>query len=104
MTVSDMVVFDLEGNVIEGKMEPSSDTATHLELYRQFENILGIVHTHSRWATIYSQMGQGIIPYGTTHAGYFGGEIPCTREMMEAEVKGEYKLETGKVIVERFRV
>ena len=102
MTVDDMVVVDLKGNVVEGNLKPSSDTATHLELYRQFENIRGVVHTHSRWATIYSQMGHGIIPFGTTHADYFGYEIPCTREMTEDEIKGEYELETGKVIVERF--
>lgn len=103
MTVEDMVVVDLDGNVVEGELKPSSDTATHLELYRQFENIQGVVHTHSRWATIFSQMGKGILPLGTTHADYFGGEIPCTRDMTEGEVKGEYELETGKVIVERFK-
>lgn len=102
MTLQDMVVVDLDGNVIEGHLKPSSDTATHLELYRQFPNIQGIVHTHSRWATICSQIGKPISPLGTTHADYFGGEIPCTREMTEAEVKGDYELNTGKVIVECF--
>jgi len=103
MRADDMVVVDLVGNVIEGKLKPSSDTATHLELYRSFENIGGVVHTHSRWATIYSQIGQPITPLGTTHADYFGGSIPCTRDMNKNEVEGEYELETGKVIVECFK-
>lgn len=103
MTGQDMVVVDLEGNVREGQLNPSSDTATHLELYRQFPNIQGVVHTHSRWATICSQIGKPISPLGTTHADYFGGEIPCTRDMTEAEVKKDYELETGKVIVECFK-
>lgn len=102
MTVEDMVVVDLEGNVVEGKLKPSSDTDTHLELYRHFENIQSVVHTHSRWATIYSQSGRGIIPFGTTHGDYFGGEIPCTRDMTKEEIAGAYELETGKVIVECF--
>ena len=102
MTVEDMVVVDLEGNVVEGNLKPSSDTATHLELYRRFPNIKGVVHTHSRWATIFSQMGMPIMPFGTTHADYFDGEIPCTRDMTKDEVGGEYELETGKVIVELF--
>lgn len=102
MTENDMVVVDLNGQQIDGALKPSSDTPTHLELYRKFENIQGVVHTHSRWATIYSQMGQGITPFGTTHADYFGGEIPCTRDMTEEEIKGEYELETGRVIVECF--
>ena len=102
MTVEDMVVVDLDGKVVEGDLKPSSDTATHLELYRNFPNIKGIVHTHSRWATIFSQMGEEITPFGTTHADYFGGSVPCTRAMTKAEIKGEYELETGKVIVERF--
>ena len=102
MSVDDMVVVDLEGNVIEGNLKPSSDTDTHLELYRQFKNIQSVVHTHSRWATIYSQSGRGIVPFGTTHGDYFGGEIPCTRDMTKEEITGSYELETGKVIVERF--
>ena len=102
MTADDMVVVDLEGNVVEGKLKPSSDTPTHLELYRNFENIGGVVHTHSRWATIASQIGKPIIPQGTTHADYFGGIIPCTRDMTAEEVEGEYELDTGKVIVEAF--
>lgn len=103
MKAEDMVVVDLEGNIVEGNLRPSSDTATHLELYRQFPNIGGVVHTHSRWATIFSQMGQSIVPMGTTHADYFGGPVPCTREMREDEVKTNYELETGKVIVETFK-
>jgi len=102
MTVDDMVVVDLEGNVIEGKWKPSSDTPTHLALYKAFENIGGIVHTHSRWATSWAQAGRGIPAYGTTHGDYFYGEIPCTREMTIAEIEGDYEKETGKVIVETF--
>lgn len=104
MKPEDMVVVDLTtGKTVEGTLNPSSDTATHLELYRKFPNIGGIVHTHSRWATIYSQSGNGIIPLGTTHGDYFYGEIPCTRKMTAAEIGGEYELETGKVIVETFK-
>lgn len=102
MTVDDMVVVNLEGEVVEGQLKPSSDTPTHLELYRQFLNIGGVVHTHSNWATIFAQAGRGIPAYGTTHADYFYGEIPCTRIMTEDEIMGAYELETGKVIVETF--
>jgi len=102
MTKDDMVVVDLEGNVVEGKLKPSSDTPTHLVLYQSFPYIGGIVHTHSPWATIWAQAGKGIPALGTTHADYFYGEIPCTRKMTEAEIKGAYELETGKVIVETF--
>jgi len=102
MKVEDMVVVDIEGNVVEGHYKPSSDTPTHLELYRNFPNIGGVVHTHSKWATITSQIGKPIIPQGTTHADYFGGAIPCTRDMTKAEVEGTYELDTGKVIVETF--
>ena len=102
LTVDDMVVVDLDGNKVEGDLNPSSDTDTHLELYRNFPDIGGIVHTHSRWATIWSQGGRGIPAYGTTHADYFYGEIPCTRKMSKKEIEGDYELETGKVIVERF--
>lgn len=103
MTVEDMVVVDLEGNVVEGKWKPSSDTPTHLALYKAFPEIGGIVHTHSRWATSRAQAGMGIPPYGTTHADYFYGEIPCTREMTPREICGEYELETGNVIIETFQ-
>lgn len=103
MTADDMVIVDLEGNVIEGKRKPSSDTPTHLVLYKAFENIGGIVHTHSRWATSWAQAGRGIPAYGTTHGDYFYGEIPCTRKMTPAEIAGEYEKETGNVIVETFK-
>jgi L-ribulose-5-phosphate 4-epimerase len=99
----DLVVVDLEGNKVEGDLKPSSDTPTHLALYRAFESIGGIVHTHSPWATAWAQAGKGIPAYGTTHADYFYGEIPCTRHMTEEEIKGAYELETGNVIIETFR-
>lgn len=103
MTSDDMVVVSLaSGEVVEGKWKPSSDTPTHLALYRAFPNIGGIVHTHSRWATSWAQAGRGIPAYGTTHGDYFYGEIPCTRKMTPEEIAGEYELETGKVIVETF--
>ncbi len=102
MTWEDMVVVDLNGKKVEGKWKPSSDTATHAALYRAFKNIGGVVHTHSRWAASFAQAGKGIIPMGTTHADYFYGEIPCTRLMTEEEIKGEYELETGNVIIETF--
>jgi L-ribulose-5-phosphate 4-epimerase len=102
MKADDMVVVDLDGNIVEGNYRPSSDTPTHLHLYKSFAEIGGVVHTHSEWATSWAQAGLGIPAIGTTHADYFYGEIPCTRKMTEEEVKGEYELETGKVIVERF--
>lgn len=102
MKASDMVVVDLDGNKVEGRYKPSSDTLTHCELYKAFKNIGGIVHTHSRWATIFAQAGKGIKPYGTTQADYFYGEIPCTRSMSKKEVIDDYELNTGKVIVETF--
>lgn len=102
METEDMVVVDLEGRVVEGKWKPSSDTPTHLELYKAFENIGGIVHTHSKWATSYAQAGKAIPAMGTTQADYFYGDIPCTRKMTEEEIAGEYEKETGKVIVETF--
>lgn len=103
MKVADMVVVDLEGNVIEGKWKPSSDTPTHLVLYKAFENVGGIVHTHSRWATSWAQAGRGIPAYGTTHGDYFYGDVPCTRKMTPQEIADEYEKETGKVIVETFK-
>ena len=103
MTEDDMVVVDLDGKVVEGKWKPSSDTPTHVELYRAFPSCGGIVHTHSRWATSFAQAGKGIAPLGTTQGDYFYGEIPCTREMTDEEIKGEYEKETGKVIIETFR-
>ena len=102
MTAEDMVVVDLDGNVVEGKWKPSSDTPTHLVLYKAFAEIGGIVHTHSRWATSWAQAGRGIPAYGTTHGDYFYGEIPCTRKMTPEEIGGEYEKETGNVIVETF--
>ena len=104
MTVDDMVVVELTtGKVVEGKWKPSSDTPTHLELYRAFENIGGIVHTHSSWATSFAQAGVGIRPFGTTHGDYFYGEIPCTRALTSEEISGEYEKETGSVIIETFK-
>lgn len=99
----DMVIVALEdGKVVEGDLNPSSDTDTHLELYRKFPNIGGVVHTHSQWATIWAQAGKDINAYGTTHADYFNGPIPCTRVMTDTEIEGDYELNTGKVIVETF--
>ncbi|MDQ0256773.1 L-ribulose-5-phosphate 4-epimerase [Evansella vedderi] len=103
MRSRDMVVVDLDGNVVEGDLKPSSDTATHLVLYKQFPEIGGIVHTHSTVATSWAQAGKPIPAFGTTQADYFYGEIPCTRPMTEEEIKGEYELETGNVIVETFK-
>ncbi|BEN55183.1 L-ribulose-5-phosphate 4-epimerase [Serratia marcescens] len=102
MTLEDLVVVDLEGKVREGHRKPSSDTATHLALYHAFADIGGVVHTHSRNATIWAQAGQPIPALGTTHADYFYGDIPCTRPMSEAEIAGDYEGETGKVIIETF--
>ncbi len=104
MTANDMVVVDLSsGERVEGALSPSSDTQTHLALYRAFPKIGGVVHTHSRWATIFSQAGLGIPALGTTHADYFYGEIPCTRMMTPEEIQGDYELETGSVIIERYK-
>lgn len=102
MKVSDMVVCDMEGNVVEGDLKPSSDMPTHLYLYKNFKDIGGVVHTHSTNATAWSQAGKGIPSIGTTHADYFAKEIPCTRQLSEDEVFGDYEMETGKVIVECF--
>lgn len=103
MKADDMVVVDLAtGKVMEGSLRPSSDTPTHLALYRAWPEIGGVVHTHSTYATAWAQAGKGIPNIGTTHADYFHEAIPCTRDMTEAEVKGDYELETGNVIVERF--
>ncbi|MFC5449749.1 L-ribulose-5-phosphate 4-epimerase [Paenibacillus aestuarii] len=99
----DMVVVDLEGHIVEGRLKPSSDTPTHLVLYKAFGTIGGIVHTHSPWATSWAQAGRAIPALGTTHADYYYGTIPCTRDMTEEEIKGAYELETGNVIAETFR-
>lgn len=102
MQPQDMVVLDLDGNTVEGELRPSSDAPTHLELYRNFSDIGGIVHTHSTWATIWAQAGRAVKAYGTTHGDYFYGPIPCTRQMTAEEIAGAYEKETGKVIVETF--
>ena len=103
MAPEDMVIVDLSGNVVEGKWKPSSDTDTHIELYKAFPTIGGVVHTHSRWATTFAEAGQPIPAMGTTQADYFYGDIPCTRPMTEEEINGDYEKETGKVIVETFK-
>lgn len=100
MTVDDMVTVDLDGEVVAGRWRPSSDTATHLALYRRYPSIGGIVHTHSTHATAWAQAGKAIPALGTTHADYFFGDIPCTRPLTEDEVAGEYERNTGSVIVE----
>ena len=102
MKASDMVVVDLEGNVVEGDLNPSSDTPTHLVLYKAFPEIGGVVHTHSTYATAWAQAGLDIPNIGTTHADYFYKDIPCTADMTREEVEGNYELETGNVIVKRF--
>lgn len=98
----DMVVMDLEGNKVEGRYKPSSDTPTHLELYLKFPEVGGIVHTHSPEATSWAQAGRSIPLYGTTHADYFYGEIPCARSLTPEEIAGEYEKNTGLVIAETF--
>ncbi len=103
MKPEDMVVLDMEGNIVEGKWKPSSDTPTHLRLYAAFPGCGGIVHTHSRWATVFAQAGKAIPALGTTHADDFHGPIPCTRPLTEAEINGAYEAETGNVVIETFR-
>ena len=103
MRAEDMVVVDLDGKVVEGDLRPSSDTPTHLVLYKAFPEIGGVVHTHSTYATAWAQAGLDIPNIGTTHADYFHDDIPCTRDMKKSEVFGEYEKETGNVIVERFK-
>ncbi|MDV6251933.1 L-ribulose-5-phosphate 4-epimerase [Vibrio sp. EA2] len=100
LSAENMVVVDLQGEIIEGNLKPSSDTATHLELYRQFPSIGGIVHTHSSYATSWAQAGAAIPAFGTTHADYFYGHIPCARALTQQEIESDYELNTGKVIVE----
>lgn len=102
MSVDDLVVVDLQGRAIEGRRRPSSDLPTHLQLYRSFTTIAGLVHTHSTWATIWAQAHRAIPALGTTHADYFHGPIPCTRELTEFQTRGDYERETGRVIVECF--
>lgn len=103
MKAEDMVVVDMDGNVVEGKYKPSSDTPTHLVLYKAFPKIGGVVHTHSEWATSWAQAGMSIPALGTTHADYFYGAIPCTRKLTENEIKENYEIETGTVIIEAFK-
>lgn len=95
-----MVVVDFDQNVVEGRYRPSSDTATHIELYKAFDNLGGVVHTHSTWAVTFAQAGMAIPALGTTHADYFYGEIPCTRDLTAAEINMDYEKNTGVVIVE----
>jgi len=102
LKAEDMVVVDLYGNKVEGKYKPSSDTATHVAIYKAFLEIGGVVHTHSSWATSFAQAGKGIPALGTTHGDYFYGEIPCTRRMTKEEIQGEYELQIGNVIIETF--
>lgn len=102
MTADDMVVLDLEGNQVDGKLRPSSDTPTHLVLYKHYPELGGIVHTHSTWATIWAQSGQSLPALGTTHADHFYGKVPCTRALHEQEISGDYEKETGHVIIETF--
>ncbi len=102
MTADDMVVMDLNGNKIEGRLNPSSDTPTHLALYKSFSDIGAIVHTHSSWACSWAQAGRDIPAYGTTHADFANGAVPCARGLTAEEVIGEYEFNTGKVIVEEF--
>lgn len=103
MTVDDIVIVDMQGEVVEGKLRPSSDTATHLALYHRYPSLGGVVHTHSTHATAWAQAGLAIPALGTTHADYFLGDIPCTRALTEAEVQGEYERNTGRVIIETLK-
>lgn len=103
LTAEEMVIIDLNGKIVEGKLNPSSDMPTHVELYKAFPNIGGVVHTHSPWATSFAQAGLSIEATGTTHADHFYGAIPCTRQMTPAEIAGHYEQETGKVIIETFQ-
>lgn len=100
MSPDDMVVVDLNGKVVEGNYNPSSDTATHIELYKKYPELGGVVHTHSTWAVVFAQAGLDIPALGTTHADYFYGDIPCTRDLTEQEIRSEYEKNTGKVIIE----
>lgn len=103
MTADDMVVLTLDGTVVEGELNPSSDTPTHIELYKAFPNIGGIVHTHSLWSTAFAQSGRDIPALGTTHGDYFYGAIPCTDKMTPEAIGGEYEKETGTIIIDTFK-
>ena len=100
MTAEDIVVCDMNGNVVDGKLRPSVDMPTHLELYKRYTNVNGVVHTHSTYATSFAQAGKAIKAYGTTHADYFYGDVPCTRVLTDEEMRNDYELNTGKVIAE----
>ena len=102
LTIDDLVTVSLDGKIVEGNKRPSSDTPTHLELYRRFKDIKAVVHTHSRWATSFAQAGMGIKAMGTTHADYFYGDILCTRALRKDEIESDYELNTGKVIIETY--
>lgn len=102
MTPDDMVVVEMDGNKVEGKWNPSSDLPTHLEIYRAFSEVGGVTHTHSRWATIFSQAGLDVPMLGTTHADAFYGDVPCTRKLTAEEIAGDYEKETGKLICKTF--
>jgi len=102
LTPDNMIVVDMDGNVVAGRGKPSVDTPTHIRLYKAFPEVGGIVHTHSKWATIFAQGGLSIPAYGTTHADYFHGAIPCSRGLTDEEISGDYEWETGSVIVEAF--
>jgi len=104
MNADDMVVIDAEGNIVEGKYKPSTDAPTHLFLYKSWSSIGGVVHTHSAYATAWAQAGKDIPPFGTTHADHYYGEVPCTRQLSDNEIKTDYELNTGKVIVERLGI
>lgn len=103
LKAGDLPVIDLDGNMVEGDLNPSSDTATHLELYKAFPEIGGVVHTHSPWCTKWAQAGRAIPSFGTTHADYFYGEIPCTRQLTPFEIANQYEKNTGKVIIDTFK-
>ena len=103
MTEKDMVVVDLNGKVVDGNLRPSSDTPTHIEFYKAFPDVGGVTHTHSTFATSWAQAGRDIPFYGTTHADYFYGDIPCARSLTKEEIEGEYEKNTGLVIIERFQ-
>ena len=102
LTPENMVIVDMEGNVVEGDYKPSSDLKTHLRLYKEFPDIAGVVHTHSTYATAFAQAGQSILPFGTTHADYFHGPIPCTKVLTSRAIEGDYELETGIIITDTF--
>lgn len=103
MGPNDMIIVDLDGNIVEGNLNPSTDTPTHLALYKAYKNIGGVTHTHSSYATVFAQAGLPIKSLGTTHADNFFGDIPCTRSLSEEEVKNDYELNTGRVIVETIK-